>query len=222
MGVGPVMEVRYSRRLYAIVCCMLTAAGVVAALFHQTDIRLFIGLIVAAAVAINLFSAALGGWLAALSAWFNLANIGAGVTIAGIVASLFGAPLCARLPLRRLYLGIGAVGALFTLSILLLNRTPVAFGIATIGENAFQALAYTVAMAIILRTIGHGNPAASTEFSVLGSALNLPLFYMQFVDGHSYAWRGLAGEFAADAGVSILACALMLGVLGWVRVRRGR
>jgi len=142
---------------------------------------------------------------------------GVGVTCAGIAACLLGGPLCARLPLRRLYLGVGIVGGLFTLSLLLLPRTPAAFAIAALGENVLQALAFTVSTALILRTVGHGNALASTEYGILASATNVPLFYMQFADGHAYALHGVAGAFTTDAGISIAVCA---GLLAWRRMRR--
>jgi PAT family beta-lactamase induction signal transducer AmpG len=144
---------------------------------------------------------------------------GVGVTLAGILASLLGGRLCARLPLRRLYLGIGVVGGLFTVSLLLLARTPAAFGIATLGQNAFQALAFTVSTALALRTVGHGNALASTEFSILTSAVNLPIFYMQFIDSHSYTLHGVAGAFITDAGISIAVCVGLLGLLAFLRTR---
>ena len=148
---------------------------------------------------------------------------GVGVRLAGIVASLLGGRLCARLPLRRLYLGVGIVGGLSTLSSLLLARTPEAFGIATLGQNAFQALAFTVSTALALRTVGHGNALAATEFSILMSAVNLPLFYMQFIDSHSYTLRGVPGAFITDAGVSIAVCVGLLGLLTFLRMRsRGK
>src|ERR1017187_1394396 len=310
--IAPVLDVRFSRRWYAIVCCVLATGGLVAGLLNQTDLRLFGVLMFVGYAFMCLFAAALGGWLAsvipsdrqpALSSWMNVANIGAGglmaffsirlirhfplplaagllacmvmlpvtiflfipapgpdrrlasesfsgllhaiasllrrsevilvlllfvlpsssftltnvlgglgndfhtpeqtvslingagVTFAGIVASLLGRPLCARLPLRRLYLSVGIVGGLFTFSLLLLPHTPAAFAIATLGQNAFQALAFTVFTALALRTVGHGNALAATEYSILVCASNLPLFYMQFIDSHAYTLHGVPGAF---------------------------
>lgn len=144
---------------------------------------------------------------------------GVGVTFAGILASLLGGPLCARLPLRRLYLGVGIVGGLFTLSLILLPRTPAAFSVATLGQNAFQALAFTISTALTLRTVGSGNALAATEYSILTSAVNLPLFYMQFIDSHAYTLSGVPGAFRMDAGISITVCACLLGLLAWLRLR---
>jgi PAT family beta-lactamase induction signal transducer AmpG len=297
--IAPILDVRFSRRWYATVCCALATAELGAGLLNQTDLRLFGILMFVGFTFICLFAAALGGWLAsvipgdrrpALSSWLNVANIGAaglmaflsvrlirhfslpvavgllacilllpmtifllipapgpdrrlaresfsgllraisslfrrsevilvllllalpsssftltnilgglggdfhtpertvslingvGVTFAGIAASLLGGPLCARVPLRRLYLGVGIVGVMFTLSLLFLPHNPAAFTVATLGQNAFQALAFTVGTALALRTVGHGNALAATEYSILTCATNLPLCYMQFID----------------------------------------
>lgn len=144
---------------------------------------------------------------------------GVGVTFAGIAASLLGGPLCAHVPLRRLYLSIGIVGGLFTLSLLFLPHNPAAFTVATLGQNAFQALAFTVSTALALRTVGHGNALAATEYSILTCATNLPLFYMQFIDSHAYTLHGLAGAFSTDAGIFIAVCMFLLGLLAWLRMR---
>jgi PAT family beta-lactamase induction signal transducer AmpG len=142
---------------------------------------------------------------------------GLGVSVAGVLACVLGGPLCARLPLRRLYLGIGIVGGVFTLSLLLLPRNPTAFGIAMLGENAMQALAFTVAVAIVLKTVGHGNALAATESAILVSAQNLPIVYMQFIDGEAYQRGHLAGAFTADAGISIAVCSGLLVLLAALR-----
>ena len=54
----------------------------------------------------------------------------------GGIAGCLVFPLIDRLlPLRFLFLSIGLVGALFTLSLILLPRTPATFALALIGEN---------------------------------------------------------------------------------------
>jgi PAT family beta-lactamase induction signal transducer AmpG len=144
---------------------------------------------------------------------------GVGATIAGALAALLGGPLCKRLPLRQLYLWVGIVGGVFTLSLLLMPHTTVGFGVATLGENAFQALAFTVMTALALRTVGHGNALAATEYSILTSAGNLPIFYMQFVDSHAYTLHKLPGAFMMDAGISIAVCMSLLALLLYLRSR---
>ena len=119
----------------------------------------------------------------------------------------------------ELYLSVEIVGGLFTLSLLFLPHNPAAFTVAKLGQNAFQALAFTVSTALALQTVGHGNALAATEYSILTCATNLPLFYMQFIDSHAYTLRGLPGAFTTDAGISIAVCVLLLGLLAWLRMR---
>jgi PAT family beta-lactamase induction signal transducer AmpG len=142
---------------------------------------------------------------------------GAGVAVAGIVGSLI-FPFFARfMSLRPLYLAIGIVGACFTLSLLLLPRTPTVYALSMIGENVFQSLAITGTFAIAFETIGQNNPLAATTFSVLGAACNFPIDYMQIIDSRAYSWHGVTGTFFADAILGILACTLLALLLRYVR-----
>ncbi len=140
---------------------------------------------------------------------------GVGSTAAGIVGSFLLFPLARRFPLRLVYLAIGIVGAIFTLSLLTLPRAPWTFGIAITGENLFQALAFATGNAITFEVIGPDNPFAATLFTVLIAATNLPVTYMQFLDGRGYDWHGLTGSFVTDATISIAACLL----LAWMLLR---
>ncbi|MGH8291503.1 MAG: hypothetical protein ACREV7_21360 [Steroidobacteraceae bacterium] len=144
---------------------------------------------------------------------------GAGLSVAGIAGSLVLPLLAKRMPLRPLYLTIGVVGGLFTLSLLLLPQTPAVFALAFLGEGLFQALAITGAVAITFETIGRNNPLAATTFSVLSAALNFPIDYMVAVDGHAYQWHGVAGSLIADAGLGIVSCLLLALLLRWVRLK---
>ena len=144
---------------------------------------------------------------------------GGGVLLGGIAGCLAFLLIDRLLPLRLLYLAIGVVGSLFTLALMLLPRTPPVFAVAFIGENVFQALAITTAIAITFETIGRSNPLAATTFSLLISAFNVPITYMLFVDGWGYAKQGVAGSFAADASLGLIASALLGALLIWVTER---
>lgn len=134
---------------------------------------------------------------------------GAGLSLAGIFGSLIFTPFAKLLPLRPLYLAIGAVGCLFTASLLLLHHTPATFALALIGENVFQALAYTGLTAISFETIGRNNPLAATVYSLLSAASLIPIIYMQVIDGRAYTHHGVTGSFFADALLGVLACILL-------------
>ncbi|HWX79766.1 MAG TPA: MFS transporter [Steroidobacteraceae bacterium] len=143
---------------------------------------------------------------------------GTGVLMGGIAGCLMFRLIDRLLPLRFLYLCVGAAGAIFTLGLILLPHSPAAFAVALIGENVFQALAITVTVAIAFDTIGRSNPLAATTYSLLISAANVPITYMLFVDGAGYARNGLVGSYVADAGVGLLACLLLAALLiGYTR-----
>ena len=146
---------------------------------------------------------------------------GAGVAIGGIAGCLLFPPLSRLLPLRPLYLAIGAVGALFTLALILLPHTPASFAIALISVNLFQALAITNSMAIIFETIGRDNPLASTTFCFIGSAYGVPISYMLYLDAFGFARRGIAGSFAFDALAGLVA-SFLLAVLLFILARGHR
>jgi len=138
---------------------------------------------------------------------------GIGVTIAGVIGSLLVPPLARRIGAYRLYVAIGAIGALFTFSLLLLARTPATFAWAMVGENIAQAAAFSAANTIIFHEIGKDNPLAATEFTVLTSAVLLPLSYVQWADGQGYAAAGLAGALVTDGALGLLGCVLILLLL---------
>jgi MFS transporter, PAT family, beta-lactamase induction signal transducer AmpG len=154
------------------------------------------------------------------SAHFVGAVGGAGVLFAGIAGCVVFPFIDRLLPLRYLYLAIGIIGALFTLALVLLPRTPLTFATALIGENVFQSAAITTSIAIAFETIGRRNPLAATTFSVIVSVLNIPNTYMVMVDGWGYSWRGVEGSLLVDAGASLAACALLALLLGYLSMRR--
>jgi hypothetical protein len=61
----------------------------------------------------------------------------------------------------------------------------------------------------VFETIGQNNPFSATTFCVMLSALNISITYMVGVDGQAYDWHGLVGMYLTDAGLGIIACALL-------------
>jgi PAT family beta-lactamase induction signal transducer AmpG len=143
---------------------------------------------------------------------------GTGVTAAAIAGALVVPLIVKRVSPLLLYLTIGGGGALFTLVLTVLPRTPAVFALAMVAENVFQSAAFAVEATIIFRTIGEDNPLASTQFGLLQAATAFPITYMQALDGQGYGAGGLTGGLLTDAGLSLLACAVLLPlVLGWRR-----
>ena len=139
---------------------------------------------------------------------------GAAAILAGVVGSLIVPPLAKRLPTRPLYIGIGALGALFTLSLIVLPKTPALYAAAMIGQNVAQSAALATVAVIALQSLGKDNPFAATQFGLLICASVVPITYMQMVDGHAYGAGKLTLMYLADGGLGLTACALM-AVLLW-------
>jgi PAT family beta-lactamase induction signal transducer AmpG len=145
---------------------------------------------------------------------------GGGVVLGAIAGCLLFRLIDRLLPLRFLYVAVGIGGALFTLLLILLPRTPEVFAVAFIGENVFQGLAITTSIAVTFETIGRHNPLAATIFCFLTSAYNIPITYMLFVDGWGYGKQGVVGGFAADAALGVVASVLLGALLIWAAPRR--
>jgi PAT family beta-lactamase induction signal transducer AmpG len=334
---SPVLDVRFSRRSYAVASATMAATMLVVALLNLDHIALVEGLLLAGSFFATLYTSALGGWLSSitsaeqenkLSSWVTIGNLAGGgamavaagelmrnlspaiaapvlggvvilpiavfffmpapapdrrlasesfsqffgdvlsllrrrevliavvlfiapaatfsltnflggvgddfhasrhfVSLVGGAATSLGATagcllfclIDRLLPLRLLYLAIGVAGSLFTLTLILLPRTPAVFAVAFIGENVFQGLGITTCVAITFETIGRRNPLAATIFCLLISAFDMPITYMLLLDGWGYAKHGVAGSFAADASLGLIASVLLGALLIWVTPRR--
>jgi PAT family beta-lactamase induction signal transducer AmpG len=183
-------------------------------LLRRREVLIAVVLFAAPAATFSLtnFLAGLGHDYQASSHFVGLVG-GAGVMAGGIAGCLFFRVIDRLLPMRFLYLAIGIGGALFTAGLMALPRTPTSFAVALIGENVFQALAITASTAISFDTVGRNNPLSATTYALMISAFNIPIAYMLFVDGAGYARGGASGSFAADAGVSLAASVLLVGLL---------
>ena len=195
--------------------------GEVAGLLKRREILIAILIFVAPAATFSLtnFLSGIGGDFHAGPEFVGMIG-GTGAMLGGIAGCLIFPLIDRLLPLRMLYLTIGVVGSLFTLSLLMLPHTPATFGVALIGENIFQALAITASTAVAFETIGRANPLASTTFCLVISAFNVPISYMLLVDGAGYGRHGVSGSYIADAAVSMVSSVLLMCVLAWLGRRR--
>jgi PAT family beta-lactamase induction signal transducer AmpG len=186
----------------------------VAALFRRSEVLVALALFLLPSGSFALTNV-LGGWGQDFHAAAALVSFlgGMGAMLAGIIGCSLMPVLARKLPLRPLYLSIGLLGAAFTVSLLFLPHVPGTYGLAFIGENVFQSAAIATAMAIIFEVIGPGNPLAATIFALLGASGNLPIFYMELIDGRAFHWRGVEGAFLCDAAVTGAACLVLAIVL---------
>jgi MFS transporter, PAT family, beta-lactamase induction signal transducer AmpG len=152
------------------------------------------------------------------AATVDMAN-GFGATVIGMAASLLARLLLRRLAGPLLYLGIGVVGAAFTVIVIALPHTAPFYLLAVAGENAAQSIAQVAQNAIVFGSIRRGSPLAASQFGLLTTAAIVPYAYMQALDGYGYHLAGgVAGSFWMDAGVSLLACMILVQpVLAWMR-----
>ena len=151
----------------------------------------------------------------------DLSN-GVGTWAMAVVAGLATQQLIRRVHPLPAYVGIGIIGALFTLVMALMPHIAVFYVIVVLGENAAQSAAFTAQNAVVFGSIVEGSPLAATQFGLLSQAAATPLTYMQFLDGQGYnlpgAFHGVLGTFFVDAGVSVTACLLVLPIVRrWVR-----
>jgi PAT family beta-lactamase induction signal transducer AmpG len=196
--------------------------GEVVSLLKRREVLIAIFLFIAPAATFSLtnFLSGLGRDFHASTHVVGLVG-GIGVLLGGISGCFLFRLIDRLMPLRFLYVAIGASGAMFTLVLITLPHTSATFAVALIGENVFQALAITASTAIAFETIGRRNPLAATTYCLMISAFNIPISYMLFVDGAGYAWQGVAGSYAADASLSLCASVLLGGFLIWY-LRRGK
>ena len=146
---------------------------------------------------------------------------GFGITIAGVLGSLSVPILSRRASLLSVYLGIGFVGGLSTVSMIALPHTPIVYTGAFVAQNIWQSAALSTGNALILSTISKNDPVASTQFAVLCAAMSAPITYMQWFDGQAYGAYGLTGMYLTDGGLDLIACSLMT-VLFFYLSRRGQ
>jgi PAT family beta-lactamase induction signal transducer AmpG len=146
---------------------------------------------------------------------------GGAVTLAGIFGSLIVTPLGKRLEARWLYLSVAALGAVFTLSLIVLPHTPTMFAVAMVGQNVAQSAALALNYIIALQSLGKDNPFAATQFGLLTNAAALPITYMQWLDGHAYGGGGLTAMYLTD-GLCGLSAAAVMTVLVRMWMKRER
>jgi PAT family beta-lactamase induction signal transducer AmpG len=138
---------------------------------------------------------------------------GAGVIVAGVFGSLIVPLLAKRASPLPLYVGIGAVGGAFTLSLIVLPHDPAVYMLAMVGQNVFQSAAFATAQFVMFRLMGKDNPFAATQYALMLAAQGLPLSYMQVLDGHAYGRGGLFGMYLTDGGLGLIACAALAVLL---------
>jgi PAT family beta-lactamase induction signal transducer AmpG len=95
--VAPILDVRFSRRSYALVFSLLAAVSVAVAVIFRGHVGLLEAVMVAGSICVGLVQGAVGGWMGslirknedgALGAWFAVSNIGSGGVMMVIAGEL--------------------------------------------------------------------------------------------------------------------------------------
>ena len=139
-------------------------------------------------------------------AWMNGLG-GALLTAAGAVsASLI--PVRIRAPIAYLISGL-VNGA--TLAILALGpQTPAVYFTSTVLYLFSIGVSYALFTAVALEFLGGSGKSGSSRYAIINSLGNLPVAYMAFLDGRSYAHWGPRAMPAADAILSATGATLLL------------
>jgi MFS family permease len=149
-------------------------------------------------------------------AWMNGLG-GALLMAAGAVTATL---IPVRVPAAVAYAGVGLVNAA-TLAILALG--PLHSAVYFAGTVLFLfsiGVGYAVFTAVALEFLGSSGKSGSARYSIINAMGNLPVAYMAWVDGRGYAWGGPRAMPGADAAVSALAGAVLLGHFVFSRRRR--
>jgi PAT family beta-lactamase induction signal transducer AmpG len=149
-------------------------------------------------------------------AWMN-GLAGALLTAAGAVAASL-IPVRVRAPIA--YLISGLVNAA-TLAILALGPLrPAVYFTSTVLYMFSIGVCYAMFTAVALEFLGGSGKSGSSRYAIINSLGNLPVAYMAFLDGRSYAHWGPRAMPAADAVLSAVGATLLLAHFVVSRRRR--
>lgn len=139
-------------------------------------------------------------------AWMN-GLAGALLTAAGAVAASL---IPIRVPAPIAYTLSGLLNAA-TLAILSIGPlSPTVYFTSTVLYLFSIGICYALFTAVALEFLGLSGKSGSSRYSIINSIGNLPVAYMAFVDGRSYAHWGPRAMPAADAIAGAAGAALML------------
>jgi MFS transporter, PAT family, beta-lactamase induction signal transducer AmpG len=149
-------------------------------------------------------------------AWMN-GLAGALLTAAGAVAASL-IPVRVRAPIA--YLISGLVNAA-TLAVLALGPLrPAVYLTGTVLYMFSIGVCYAMFTAVALEFLGGSGKSGSSRYAIINSLGNLPVAYMAFLDGRSYAHWGPRAMPAADAVLSAVGATLLLAHFVVSRRRR--
>jgi PAT family beta-lactamase induction signal transducer AmpG len=140
-------------------------------------------------------------------AWIN--GLGGALLMA---AGAFAASLLpARMSAPIAYLSTGLLNALVLAVMWLGPATPVVYLAGTVMFLFTIGVGYAFFTAVVLEFLGGSGKSGSGRYSIINSLGNIPVAYMTYLDGRSYALWGARAMPGADTVLSTIGALLLLG-----------
>jgi len=139
--------------------------------------------------------------------------VGAALTAIG---AAIGGWICDRQNRRAMYLLSGVLTAVVALAIASRAPTREVYIIGVSAYNLVTGFCFAAFTATVLETIGHGDAAAGTKYTLCTAAGNIAIAYVNFVDTRAYAhWdQSTQAMFTCDALLNICGAAI-LAIVFW-------
>ncbi len=139
-------------------------------------------------------------------AWMN-GLAGALLTAAGAVAATL-IPVRVRAPIAFLISGLINAATLAVLALGPLR--PAVYFIGTVLYLFTIGICYAMFTAVALEFLGSSGKSGSSRYAIINSLGNLPVAYMAYLNGRSYAHWGPRAMPGADAAISAIGATLLL------------
>ncbi len=149
-------------------------------------------------------------------AWMN-GVAGALLMAAGALAATL-IPVKVRAPIAFLLAGLANAAALAVLALGPLQ--PATYFLGTVPYLFTIGACYALFTGVVLEFLGGSGKSGSSRYALINSLGNLPVAYMAYLDGRSYAHWGPRAMPAADAVLSALGAALLLAHFVFSRRRK--
>ncbi len=201
---SPLLDVRFSRRTYALVFSVLAAGAVAFSVAHRTNPTLIEGVMLAGYIAASLVQGAVGGWMGSLvpkendsrlGAWFAVSNTGAG----GLMA-LFAGETVHRWPPVAAGLLIGAVVLLPSLLYVFIPAPPPDRRLASesfgrfFGEIVALVRRREVVIALVLFLLPSASFALTNVLAGIGKDFSASERMVSLLGGVGSAAAGVVGS----------------------------
>ena len=150
------------------------------------------------------------------SSWVVSTINGIGQAVLASIGAWIGGVLCDRHSRRAMYLLSGALTAIVGIVVALSPRTELAYAIGVSTYYLVMGLCFAAFTATALETIGHGDAAASTKYTLFTAAGNVAIAYVNLIDTQAYGhWGQSTGALFATDSLLNLGGVAVLGVVFW-------